>query len=194
MIKTLISVGVAHGRFQLLHNDHMNYLRAAKARCRRLVVGITNPDPTMTRYDDSDPKRSAPENNLLTYYERYSITTAALREEGIPAEDISVVPLPINIPELYRYYVPLEAVFFLTIYDDWGERKRQMFTSLGLKTEILWRRTPLEKGLTSSEIRRRIVAGSAWEHLVPPATARILKEMDLLEKIRRAAAPEVRLA
>jgi nicotinamide mononucleotide adenylyltransferase len=190
----MIDTGVAHGRFQLLHNDHLNYLRAAKARCRRLVVGITNPDPTLTRYDGSDPKRSAPENNLLTYYERYSITTAALREEGIPAEDIAVVPLPINIPELYRFYVPLEAVFFLTIYDDWGERKMQMFRSLGLKTEILWRRTPLEKGLTSSEIRRRIVAGSAWEHLVPPATARLLREMDLLDRIRGAAAPEVRLA
>jgi len=36
--------GVVHGRFQVLHNDHVKYLLAGKARCRHLVVGITNPD------------------------------------------------------------------------------------------------------------------------------------------------------
>ena len=194
MIKNLIPTGVAHGRFQLLHNDHMHYLRAAKARCRRLVVGITNPDPTLTRHDAADPKRSAPEGNLLTYYERYRIVHAALREEGLGPEEYDVVPLPINLPELYRYYVPLEAVFFLTIYDNWGEKKLVLFQTLGLKTEILWKRAVAEKGLTSSEIRRRIVAGRTWEHLVPPATARLLRELDLLDRIRGAAAPEVRRA
>lgn len=190
----MIDTGVAHGRFQILHNDHMLYLRAAKDRCRRLVVGITNPDPTLTRFDAADPKRSAPEHNLLTYYERCRIIQEAFTEEGLGPQDFSLVPLPINLPELYRYYVPLEATFFITIYDAWGERKLRMFQSLGLKTEILWRKSPAEKGLTSTEIRRRIVQAEPWEHLVPPATARLLREFDLLEKIRRAAEPEVRLA
>lgn len=184
----MIDTGVAHGRFQLLHNDHMRYLRAAKAQSRRLVIGITNPDPTLTRHDTADPKRSAPESNILTYYERYRIVHTALRGEGWGPEDYDVVPLPINLPELYRYYVPLEAVFFLTIYDSWGEKKLALFQTLGLKTEILWKRTVAEKGLTSSEIRRRIVADLPWEHLVPPATARLLRELGLLDRIRDAAA------
>lgn len=190
----MTDLGVAHGRFQILHNDHLKYLLAAKARCRHLVIGITNPDPTLTRADAADPKRNVPENNPLTYYERLCIMTAVFREEGFGPDDFSVVPLPINVPELYRYYVPLEAVFFLTIYDDWGEKKLQMFQSLGLKTEILWRKSPEEKGLTSTEIRRRIVKGQAWKHRVPQATARLLKEMKLLERIRREAMPEVLLA
>ena len=107
--------GVAHGRFQILHNDHLKYLRAAKARCHHLVIGITNPDPILTRPDAADPRRSAPESNLLTYYERYCLIKAAFMEEGFGLEDFSLVPLPINLPELYRYYVPLEATFFITI-------------------------------------------------------------------------------
>ncbi|MFC1888297.1 hypothetical protein ACFL4G_00935, partial [Thermodesulfobacteriota bacterium] len=51
--------GVIHGRFQVFHNDHLAYVLAGKARCRHLVVAITNPDPTLTRDDPADPDRSA---------------------------------------------------------------------------------------------------------------------------------------
>lgn len=47
----MIRTGVIHGRFQLLHNDHLKYLLAGKARCEHLVVGITNPDPCLTKAD-----------------------------------------------------------------------------------------------------------------------------------------------
>ncbi len=46
--------GVIHGRFQILHNDHMRYLLAGKERCEHLVVGITNPDPTLVREDAAE--------------------------------------------------------------------------------------------------------------------------------------------
>ena len=69
----MIDTGVAHGRFQIFHNDHLKYLQAAKARCRHLVVAITNPDPTLTRFDPADPGRSSPGRNPLSYYERYRI-------------------------------------------------------------------------------------------------------------------------
>ena len=115
-------VGVIHGRFQVLHNDHLKYLLAGKALCRHLVVGITNPDPWGTRPESADPARSDPLANPLTYYERYRMLQAVLQARGITAESFSVVPLPINLPERYRFYVPLNAVFFLSIYDDWGRQ------------------------------------------------------------------------
>jgi len=40
--------GVIHGRFQVLHNDHLKYLMEGMALCDHLVVGITNPDPILT--------------------------------------------------------------------------------------------------------------------------------------------------
>ena len=37
-----MKTGVIHGRFQGLHNGHMEYLLTAKKRCDFLVIGITN--------------------------------------------------------------------------------------------------------------------------------------------------------
>jgi len=182
----MVETGVIHGRFQVLHNDHMKYLMAGKARCRHLIVGITNPDPMLTRDDKADPHRSSPTANPLTYYERYRIVRSTLAAEGLSIDEFSVVPLPINIPDLYQYYVPLDATFFLTIYDEWGEKKLRMFESLGLKTEVLWRNPLTEKGLSGAEIRQDIASDRPWEHLVPPAVARTMKEMGLIERIKKS--------
>lgn len=178
-------IGVAHGRFQVLHNDHMRYILAAKERCRHLVVGITNPDPTLTSFDPSDPERAGSHHNPLTYYERLSMTRHALREAGIGCQDFTIVPFPINFPHLYRFYVPLEATFYLTIYDAWGERKLEMLKSQGLTTEVLWRCGINEKGIRGTEVRRRIASGEPWKHLVPTAVWRYLEETGLKERIRQ---------
>jgi nicotinamide mononucleotide adenylyltransferase len=176
--------GVVHGRFQLFHLDHLKYVLAAKERCRHLVVGITNPDPTLTGFDAADPHRSETADNPLTFYERFVILRETLLEQGLGFQEFSLVPLPINFPDLYRYYVPLDATFFLTIYDAWGERKLQQFESLNLNVEILWRKPESEKGLTATAIRRLIGLGQPWEHLVPAAVARLVKEMGLLERLK----------
>ncbi len=106
-----------------------------------------------------------------------------LLEAGLAYQDFSLVPLPINFPELYRYYVPLDATFFLTIYDEWGERKLAMFTSLGLKVDILWHRPESGKGLTATALRRMMGQNQPWEHLVPPAVARLVRDLGLQERL-----------
>jgi nicotinamide mononucleotide adenylyltransferase len=184
----IAALGVAHGRFQVLHLDHMEYILAAKDRCRHLIVAITNPDPSLTKYDPSDPERSNPAHNPLTYYERYVILKEALLAQGLDHRDFSLVPLPINFPELYQYYVPRQAVFYLTIYDAWGERKLKMFESLGLPVEVLWRKPKAEKGLTSTLIRQKIAQNQPWEHLVPAGVSPLLVQMGLVDRIRRLAA------
>ena len=40
----MVETGVIHGRFQVLHLKHMEYLLAAKMRCQTLYIGITHPD------------------------------------------------------------------------------------------------------------------------------------------------------
>ncbi len=109
-----MKIGFIHGRFQILHNDHMKYLLAGKKHCDHLVVGITNPDPTLTKDDATDSHRSSQGANPLTYYERYVMVRAALLEAGLSFDQFAVVPFPVNSPELYQYYIPGNAVFFLT--------------------------------------------------------------------------------
>jgi nicotinamide-nucleotide adenylyltransferase len=153
-------------------------------------VGITNPDPLLTRDEDADPKRSDPAANPLTYFERYVMVRAVLEEAGVESSRFSVVPFPVNIPELYRYYVPLDALFFLSIYDEWGKRKLEYFTSLGLKTHILRDVSKDQKGLSGTDIRRRMAQNEPWEELVPPSVALLMKKWDIparLGKIRQLA-------
>jgi nicotinamide mononucleotide adenylyltransferase len=182
--RAMTETGVIHGRFQVLHNDHMKYLLEGKSRCSHLVIGITNPDPSLTRDDPADPKRSLPDSNPLTYYERYVLVKSAMREAGVRDRSFSVVPFPINCPELYSYYVPLDAVFYLTVYDNWGRRKLEQFQAQGLKTEILWTRSREEKGLSSADIRALMIRGDPWEHLVPSSVAHYLKLWDVPSRLR----------
>jgi nicotinamide mononucleotide adenylyltransferase len=178
--------GVIHGRFQVLHYDHRVYLLAGMELCRHLVVGITNPDPLLTRDEHADPKRSDPVANPLTYYERYRMVRAVLEEAGIGSARFSIVPFPISMPELYRYYVPLDALFFLSIYDDWGKQKLEYFRSLGLRTHLLREVSAEQKGLSATDIRRRMASDEPWEELVPPSVAQLMKEWDIPDRIRKA--------
>jgi|PlaIllAssembly_1097288.scaffolds.fasta_scaffold426424_1 nicotinamide-nucleotide adenylyltransferase len=181
----MVETGVIHGRFQILHNDHMKYLLAGKAKCRHIVVGITNPDPSLTREDPADPLRSLPLANPLTYFERYLMVQAALLEAELTSAEFSIVPFPINLPELYRHYVPMDSTFFLTLYDEWGERKLQHFRNLGLKIDILWKKPRDQKGLTSTEIREKMLRQEPWERLVPTSTAVLMKQWGIPSRLRK---------
>jgi nicotinamide-nucleotide adenylyltransferase len=176
--------GVIHGRFQVLHNDHLKYLLAGKSHCRHLVVGITNAEPEMIKAESADPQRSEPLANPLTYFERYQLVRESLKEAGVLADDFSIVPLPISYPGRYRFYVPLDAMFFLSIYDDWGRQKKQYFQSLGLQTCVLRDVTPEEKGISARDVRRHMLRAEPWQHLVPASVAALLEKWTLPRRLR----------
>ncbi len=182
--------GVIHGRFQVLHNDHLAYLLEGKSRCRRLIVGISNPDPRLTADDPADPHRSRPAANPLTYFERQELVQAVLIEAGLAQGEFTVVPFPINFPELLHWYVPRTAVYFLSVYDDWGRRKLKYFHDLGLHTEVLSERPREKKGLSATDVRASMVAGDAWEPWVPPAARRLLRAWDIPGRLRGQRAKE----
>jgi nicotinamide-nucleotide adenylyltransferase len=181
----MIETGVIHGRFQVLHKDHLKYLMAGKARCRHLVVGITNPDPTLTGQESSDPHRSDSFANPLTYFERYTMVRALLKAEGVSPDELSVVPFPINFPDLYIHYVPADATYFLTVYDEWGKKKLERFRALGLQVEVLWDRPLSEKGISGNQVRLRMVDGRSWKDLVPESTSRLMGMWDIPARLKR---------
>jgi len=177
--------GVIHGRFQVLHNDHLRYLLAGKQLCEHLVVGITNPDPFLSQKEIADPNRDDPLANPLTYYERYVLVRTVLKGAGLRSDQFSVVPLPINHPNRYQYYVPLDAVFFLTIYDDWGKQKLHYFESLGICTHVLWKVSPEQKGISARDIRQRIMENTPWEYMVPPSVPGLIRQWEVPDRLRK---------
>ncbi len=178
------NIGVIHGRFQILHNDHMKYLLAGKNLCNHLIIGITNPDPSLTRDSKTNPQRSTPLANPLSYYERYVMIREIFKEKGFKLSEFSIVPFPINIPELIKYYVPMDAVFFLSIYDDWGRQKKKYLESLGLNVHVLWEVSLEEKELSSSDIRDAMINGKPWEHLLPTSVVKLMKKWDIINRIK----------
>ncbi|WP_153306808.1 nicotinate-nucleotide adenylyltransferase [Desulfonatronum thioautotrophicum] len=180
----MYDIGVIHGRFQVPHNDHLRYLMAGKALCRHLVVGITNPDPCLTAEVDADRKRSSALANPLTFYERLVILRDVLLEAGVSHAEVTIVPLPITHPDLYRHYVPLDAVFLLSICDDWGRHKLAQFQAMGLRTHVLWEIPSEQKGISGTDVRQAMLQGRPWEHLTPTATVRHCRTWNIAERLR----------
>jgi nicotinamide mononucleotide adenylyltransferase len=181
----MVERGVIHGRFQILHNDHLRYILRGKELCRHLILAITNPDPLLSREENADPLRSDPLNNPMTYYERYVMIRRVMEESCAKPSDYSVVPFPVSRPDLYRFYVPMDATFFLSIYDDWGRKKFEYFSSLGLKTHILRDVESHEKGISGREVREKMLCGGSWETMVPPSVALLMKQWRIPERLRK---------
>jgi 2,3-bisphosphoglycerate-independent phosphoglycerate mutase len=169
--------GVLHGRFQPFHNDHLKFVLAALEKTDVLYIGITNPDPSSTKFDASDPQRSTDKANPFTFYERLEMITQSLLDKGIQPSRFRIVPFPINIPELWEHYAPREATYFMTIFDEWGEKKLSMLREQGLKTELLWKKDITDKGIDATRIRDNISNGSSWDHLVPAGTLRVVNRI-----------------
>lgn len=181
-------IGVIHGRFQMLHQGHMEYLLEGKKRCDYLLIGIANPDISLTKYSDAAPHRSSPLANPLTYFERFQMIRGSMLENGIALQEFDIVPFPINYPKLLGNYVPIDAKFYITIYDEWGIRKKEVLEQLGCSVEVMWERTDDERFTSGTEVRDRIAKGATWENLVPQYVSDYVKRNKIDLRIRNLAA------
>jgi len=168
--------GVVLGRFQPPHLGHMEYLEAAKRRCDRLVIGITNPDASSYKFHSADPKRSEPDNNPFTYFVRHEMIDETLRDSGWLPGTFAIVPADITDISRVGIFLPEidHTTVFITVYDEWGDEKARRLASIGYRVEILWRRKMSERLTSGTELRRSLKSNTPWTHLVPPAVARYL--------------------
>ncbi|MFQ6019246.1 MAG: adenylyltransferase/cytidyltransferase family protein [Dehalococcoidia bacterium] len=170
-----VRYGMIHGRFQPFHLGHMEYLQAALERCQTLIVAITNPDPESIREEMTSGHRHRPEANRFTFFQRLTMIREAVLAEGIPLSRLIFIPFPINIPDRWHYYIPKEVVQFIRVFSEWEETKAERFRQQGYRVEIV--HPGIAKAIAGSEIRRRLDNGEEWEELVPPAVARVIKQV-----------------
>lgn len=177
--------GVVHGRFQGLHLKHMEYLLAAKMRCRLLYVGITHPDIfACPAASPLDVHGTLVRDNPLAYIERYEMIRDSLLEFGVKREEFEIIPFPVDRPDVLAQYAPADAVYYMSICGEWDREKEKILSSLGLKTEILWERDPEEKGITGTELRALIAGDGSWRQYMPKAATEYLTEHGLDERIK----------
>lgn len=165
-------LGMILGRFQPFHLEHLRYFRLAWEKSEKVIVGITNPDPSAILEDASSPHRHLPEENPFTFFERLAMIQDTLREEGFPMERIYITPLPIHNPERWRYYIPDGTAIFVVAYSPWEKKKAERLRSAGFEVVVAGH---LDKKISGQKIRSLIQSNGDWERMVPPAVARFMR-------------------
>ena len=148
-------------------------LAPAKLNLALDVVGLLP-----SGYHDLDMTMQA-----ITLYERVNLHRSQNLTLQMPGSRVAVCLH--NCPEYLLQYVPKDAVYYMGLCDEWDEEKYKILRSLGLKVEILWRKTPEERGVTASWVRGCIAADQEWAHLVPKSVYAYLTENHLDERIKR---------
>lgn len=182
----MVAIGAVQGRFQGLHMGHMEFLLEAKKRCQFLIIGVTNYD-IHSQYIKNDAKlnRFQEQANPFTYFERLMMITESMVEAGVPREEFTIVPFPIEVPEKIPNFVPEDVVFFQTIYDQWGRNKVEQLQKMGYQTEVMWERTDADRLTSGTQVRKLMQEGGDWERLMPKAAAKYVKEHHLEKKVCR---------
>lgn len=172
------------GRFQPLHLDHLELLLHALDRHERLVVGITNPDPSTRSPEASNPSRHLAASNPFTYWERLQFVRAALAGAGVAWERVEVVPFPMHRPELGCFYASADAVQYVRVYSPWEHDKVERLRAHGWSVVVL--DGSAGKARAGSAVREALAHGEPWRNALPAAVAelveRFLAERSLEER------------
>lgn len=149
------------GRFQPFHKGHLEVMRTIAKECDSVTIGIGSAQFSHTL------------DNPFTAGERHLMISRALKEAGL--DNYFLVP----IVDVNRYAVWVAHVVslvppFKAIYSN-NPLTRRLFTEAGYEV----RGAPLfnREAYSGTEIRRRMVAGEEWKHLVPKATVKVIEEI-----------------
>jgi len=179
-------IGVIHGRFQGLHLGHMEYLLEGKKRCNHLIIGVTNYEPYLN-YKIINPlnmNRTKEEANPFSFFERYSMLQGSMLEAGVNINTFNIAPFPIENPDNIFNFTPRDAVYYITIYDQWGYEKEKILKRIGCNVEIMWVRDASQRITSGTEIRNKIKNKSEWKHLVPKYVFNYIIDNEIDKRIR----------
>ena len=164
------------GRFQPLHKGHLRAIMEVLDACDEAIIVIGSAEESHTS------------RNPLTASERYQMLLSSVpaEEHGrlhiIPVRDVNRYSIWVN--HIESYVPPFDVVFSNSPIT------QSLFSQVGYdvrKTKAY--NAPLYKG---AEIRRRIVKGEKWRHLVPEPVVRILDEIDIRGRLLAAEGKTVK--
>lgn len=168
----MTSLGCVTGRFQPVHEQHLELFEIVLAQCEHLVIAMTNPDAGARRFEAASAHRHTPWANPFSYFERARLLDAALGACGL-RERATIVPFDLTRPEHWSEYVPLSARQFVRIYGAWEREKVRLLQDEGYPVVVL--EGDASRRISASVIRAALQSdGDHWRALVPPATVPLL--------------------
>jgi nicotinamide-nucleotide adenylyltransferase len=168
--------GLMLGRFQPFHNGHLALAKQILSKCDELVIAIGS---AQFNYIDRDP---------FTAGERISMIHAALSEGGADLSKCFIVPIP-NDDNNARWLAYLRSMVpaFDVLYSG-NDFVKHLALAQDPSVEIRRPKFAKKAQFNATNIRQLIVAGKPWKHLVPKAVAKVMENVDGIERIRVLAA------
>ena len=122
MSRPPMSLAAVTGRFQPVHDQHLELFAQALADHDHLVVAVTNPDSGARREEATSAHRHTDAANPFTYFERLRLLHAALDGAGLAGAP-SVVPFDLTRPSCGRSTSRCGAHHFVRAYSAWEKDK-----------------------------------------------------------------------
>lgn len=161
--------GLLIGRFQPFHKGHLYVIKEILKEVDEIIIIIGSAQLSHT-LDDPFSAGS-----------RVAMISKGLAEEGIE-KHYYIIPIPdVGNNSLWVSHVKSLTPPFRIVYSG-NPLVKRLFKEAGIKvkTPPLYNR----KEYSGTEIRRRMLAGEAWEHLVPKAVVEIVKETDGIKRLK----------
>jgi nicotinamide-nucleotide adenylyltransferase len=163
-----IKRGLFLGRFQPYHQGHHGVIERIAQEIDELIIGIGS---AQWSHSFEDP---------FTAGERVMMVRRAIRHLSLITYVLPIEDIQRN--SLYVAHIKTIVPPFQVVYSN-NPLIRRLFEEEGIElrqTEMLRRGE-----YWGDEIRRRMVQGEPWEHLVPPAVVEVVAEIDGLERLRQ---------
>jgi nicotinamide-nucleotide adenylyltransferase len=159
------------GRFQPFHKGHLSAALEVLSKCDDLVIVIGSAEESHTM------------SNPFTASERYQMILSSLPKDAIPR--VQIVPVrDVNRYAIWVGHIESYVPPFDVVYSN-NALTRSLFSQVGY--EVKKTRAYNGKLYSGTEIRRRMLSGERWQHLVPPEVASMAEEIGARDRLANAS-------
>ena len=161
------------GRFQPFHFGHLKVISYILSKTSELIIVVGSAQYSHTI------------DNPFTAGERISMIKMALNTACIDPAKYCIIPIPdINIHSVWVAHLKSYIPHFDVVFSNEPLTCR-LFMERGFRVE----QVPFYKRdiYSATKIRRQILDGKNWETLVPKNTAKFIKEIDGVKRLRDLA-------
>jgi len=162
--------GIIIGRFQPFHKGHLEVIKKIAEEVDEIIIGIGSAQKSHTL------------DNPFTAGERILMITQSLKDYNLTYYPIPIKDIEFN--SIWVSYVESLTPPFDVVYSG-NPLVRVLFEERGYKVKKpkMFNR----REYSGTEIRRRMLNGEEWEHLVPEAVVDVIKEIKGVERLRKLA-------
>jgi len=156
------------GRFQPFHKGHLMLLQSISSQYDEIIIGIGS-----SQYHNTI-------DNPYSEDERKKMIAKSLDKIGINNYKIVLIPDIHNPPKWVSHVLSIVRDFDVVISNN--SFTKQLFSEKGYFVKI----TPYfeKERYSGEEIRRRMINNEKWEDLVPKAVAKIIKEINGVQRLK----------